>query len=253
MCKPQLSRFCDENYVVWAGQIWDFEAYHLSLTLRVSTYPFMALLMCNSSREVSIADRIQGQIGEEVLITRLRNVMRAHQPTLNNQRRVQEQHTQRRSFIQEQDAAFRESEEIDRRNMELKAKERREAEEREKMETQIEQQRVEDEARAEMERKADVDRKAAALAEEPAAGADIATIRVHLPSGSKVTRRFHKDVSIQILYDWLTVYFENNGMSTRNFSLNTTHPKRELTVSPKSVEAEGLFPRAMLVCIDHDL
>lgn len=129
----------------------------------------------------------------------------------------------------------------------------REAEEREKMEMQMEQQRIEDEARAEMERKADVDRKAAALAEEPAAGTDIATIRVHLPSGSKATRRFHKDVSIEIVYDWLTVYFENNELPTRNFSLNTTHPKRELAMSSKSIEAEGLFPRAMLVCIDNDL
>ena len=40
--------------------MWDAEAYSLSLQLKVSSFPFMALMMSESERSVQILDKIQG-------------------------------------------------------------------------------------------------------------------------------------------------------------------------------------------------
>ena len=63
LCTQNVSRFLDENFVTWAGRVWDPEAYGLSTQLRASSYPFMALLICQSERTVQVADRIQGVVG----------------------------------------------------------------------------------------------------------------------------------------------------------------------------------------------
>jgi hypothetical protein len=56
-----LKAFADQNFIVWSGKIWDSEAYGLSMQLRTSSFPFLALLVCESERTVQIADRIQGE------------------------------------------------------------------------------------------------------------------------------------------------------------------------------------------------
>ena len=62
LCSESFSQFANQNVVCWAGKIWDPEAYDLSSQLRASSYPFIALLLCQSDRVVQIADRVQGKI-----------------------------------------------------------------------------------------------------------------------------------------------------------------------------------------------
>ncbi len=40
--------------------MWDTEAYSLSIQLKASTFPFLALLVCQSERIVQVVNRIQG-------------------------------------------------------------------------------------------------------------------------------------------------------------------------------------------------
>lgn len=60
LCSERFSQFANQNVICWAGKIWDPEAYDLSSQLRASSYPFLALLLCQSDRVVQIADRVQG-------------------------------------------------------------------------------------------------------------------------------------------------------------------------------------------------
>jgi hypothetical protein len=55
-----FTSFANDQLVTWAGRVWDPEAYGLSTQLRATTFPFMALLMCQSARSVQIVERFQG-------------------------------------------------------------------------------------------------------------------------------------------------------------------------------------------------
>jgi hypothetical protein len=61
LCSERITRILNGNeMLVWGGSVWDPEPYNLSLQLKVSTFPFLALLLCESERSVQILDRIQG-------------------------------------------------------------------------------------------------------------------------------------------------------------------------------------------------
>lgn len=58
---PELVTLANNQLMTWVGKVWDPEAYGLSSQLKVSTFPFVALLVCQSNRVVQIAERIQGE------------------------------------------------------------------------------------------------------------------------------------------------------------------------------------------------
>lgn len=60
LCTQSFSTFVDNEVMMWAGQIWDPEAYSLSIQLRATTFPFLALLVCQSDKVVQIVRRFQG-------------------------------------------------------------------------------------------------------------------------------------------------------------------------------------------------
>lgn len=71
--------------------------------------------------------------------------------------------------------------------------------------------------------------KRASLAPEPSStSADVATIKCQLPLGSKVTRRFSRTDTVQTLYDYLSVQFDDMGSSVKNFAVSTHFPKKDL-------------------------
>lgn len=95
LCNPQFIDYVnspDNSVIVWGGTVWDPEAYGLSTQLNVSTFPFLGLLIPQSARSVQVADRIQGILDLETLLTRLRNVSSVYlaviqQTRLETQRR----------------------------------------------------------------------------------------------------------------------------------------------------------------------
>lgn len=60
LSSPRLTTLASQYMVTWAGKIWDSEAYGLSTQLKATAYPFIALIVCQSSRMVQVADKIQG-------------------------------------------------------------------------------------------------------------------------------------------------------------------------------------------------
>lgn len=71
LCSQNVTRYIDENTVFWSGCVWDAEAYSLSTQLKASTFPFLALLVCQSERVVQVIDRIQGITEEEPFLEKL--------------------------------------------------------------------------------------------------------------------------------------------------------------------------------------
>lgn len=71
MYSENVLRVLQHSVVLWAGNIWDPEAYNLSLLLKVSTFPFIAILHSQSERNVQIVDRIQGYLDEAQFLSRI--------------------------------------------------------------------------------------------------------------------------------------------------------------------------------------
>ena len=92
------------------------------------------------------------------------------------------------------------------------------------------------------------------LQDEPLAGSNdgIANIRLQIPKGTKIMRRFHKTECIQSINDFLYLYFHDNQMEITNFAISTSYPKRDLDDETQTLEALGLFPSAALMVRDLD-
>ena len=61
-----LVSFINDNLLVWGGSIHHPDAYATSGLLEASSYPFLALLVCQP-RNVEVVDRIEGAVdGEQV-------------------------------------------------------------------------------------------------------------------------------------------------------------------------------------------
>ena len=248
LCSSNFKRFADENVLVWSGQVWDAEAYGLSMQLRTKTFPFVALLLCQSERDVQIADKIHGYVDDRQLIERMQNAM----PLIENIRTEANRRVEAARLREQQDREYREAEETDRRNRELR--ERAEAEER----TRIEEERNAKELSEalEMSKRLENERRIASLKEtlneEPAVGPEVSALRFQLPKGIKISRRFYKTDKIQRLFDFLSIHFADNGIEIKNFAVGTNFPKKNFEDMDSTIESEGLHPRGMLFVIDLD-
>jgi FAS-associated factor 2 len=86
LCSREVSRYIDDNVLFWAGCVWDTETYSLSLQLQASTYPFLALLHCQSERVVKVLDKIQGDLDERELLDKLNSSINQSSQLVSRQR-----------------------------------------------------------------------------------------------------------------------------------------------------------------------
>lgn len=232
--------------VAWGGQVWDPEAYNLSMDLHAASFPFVALLVCQSDRSVRILDRIQGYIDTQQLTERLQHTMAATRTEINRIRNEQIARSAEMNLRVEQDREYLEAMETD-RQQQLAAQRQREAQEQAARE---EEQRLElEEAMAlsaKLSKDALIAKKREKLQREKPSGADSALVRFQLPQGTKVSQTFWKTDHVEIIYDFLAVYFVDNEIPIENFMVSTNFPKKDLTDLTMTVEDVGLFPRGAL-------
>jgi len=79
-----------------------------------------------------------------------------------------------------------------------------------------------------------------------------ARIRLMLPSGQRIERRFWGVDTVNVVRAFLMVYFEENGVGIENFQLNCNYPKKALADGDATVESEGLCPQAVIMVQDLD-
>lgn len=188
----EIVRLClQENFVSWAGSIEYSEPYALMNDhLKPSSFPFLAVLHCKSDNVEYCIDRLEGSISSENLVARLLAVKEAHGAVLERRQRTQSERREAVSLRSEQDVEFERALEADRaRAAEAQA-------ERERQEEQVENEAAKKELDAALElslqlsAEANLRRKREALPPEPPAGPDATRLRLQLPNGSKIDRRF---------------------------------------------------------------
>jgi FAS-associated factor 2 len=232
--------------VTWAGQVWDPEAYNLSMDLNAASFPFMALLVCQSDRAVRVLDRIQGFIEDTPLLERLQHSMAATRAEMDRIRNEQVMRSVESNLRVEQDREYLEAMETD-RQQQREAQRVREAEEQAALEE--EQRREMQEAMAlstRLSKESALTKKRAVLQRETPSGSDSALVRFQLPQGIKVSQTFWKTDPVEFLYDFLSVHFADNDIPIENFMVSTNFPKKDLTDRTLTVLEVGLFPRGAL-------
>lgn len=261
LCNNNFINFVNENAIMWIGRVWDPEAFVLSSQLRTSAFPFMALLICPTNTSAQLVDRIQGEMGADALLDRLRGATQGVSSLLNHNRVQSTRRAEANRLREQQDREYHESMLADQREAVRRAEEqRREAEEEEtrKIEEEI-KQNEENEKRLREENKLQNLKDFFVRNPEPPApvggkSEDVATVRFQLPKGTKLSRRFYKHDKVQIVYDFLTVHFADSQWLgiVKNFSVTTHFPKQELDDMNLTLEDVGLYPRGMLYVQDLD-
>ncbi|GLI71888.1 UBX domain-containing protein 10 [Penicillium ochrochloron] len=194
------------NVLVWGGNVRDSEAYQVANSLKVTKFPFAAVI-CHtpnvSSTAMSVVARIAGPLPTSEFKQRLTTAVTSNQGPLSQISQDRSQQQASRSLREEQDSAYERSLAIDRERARL----RREAE----AARQREEQEAAERQAAEEKRQRDLAQwklwRAQSLGAEPSTEVkDAVRISVRLPSGERIMRRFAPDADIEELYAVVECY-----------------------------------------------
>ncbi|XP_071557811.1 FAS-associated factor 1 isoform X2 [Temnothorax nylanderi] len=223
------------NFIVWG---WDItyesnkERFLYSVTqtlgtvgslavsgIDVDTLPILMIIM-RSRSNTEIFTIVHGNVGVNELLTNLVQAVDVFQEQRRADIGVEEERQARERVKQEQDRAYQESLAADRAKEE--AKQMQEELEKKKKE-QAENERLAEEARKEAHRQA----VESSLPPEPQQGTGdgVMKVRVRLPAGKFLERKFQSDTPLQTLFNFLIV----EGYPTEEYKLLSSWPRRDLT------------------------
>jgi len=274
-CRRVLTHPTVINYLIasngrlmlWGGSIHTGDGLAVSTMLGVSSYPCVALLSCESTRDASSSTSNNSSNTMELLLkleygssmsrtyssseflTRIGATVEAYQSILDTftARRVareQEAHLRR-----EQDDEYLQALEIDRLREEGVAREREEV-------ARLEQERVAEEESIGRKKRDRLEAAQRDLNEEPTNPAGTCRIRFTLPTGAKVDRRFYATDTIRAVESFLLLHFENSVKNKiENFGITTNYPKRTFDFvndAQLTVQEAGLMPQAVIMIQDLD-
>ena len=80
----------------------------------------------------------------------------------------------------------------------------------------------------------------------------MARIRLMLPSGKRVERKFWGDDSVNVVRAFLILHFHENDIQMDNFQLSSNYPKKALVNGDATLEEEGLCPQSVIMVQDLD-
>ncbi|KAJ5664513.1 hypothetical protein N7507_005244 [Penicillium longicatenatum] len=214
---PEVVEFINDprnNLLVWGGNVQDSEAYQVANSLRITKFPFAAVIVHTpnvSSTAMSVVGRVAGLTAPTEFVNRLRTAISSNQEPLERIRSTRAEQQASRSLREQQDSAYERSLAIDRE----RARQRREAEAAQ----QREEQEAADRQAAEEKRQQDLIQwkqwRVQSLRQEPDPDAkDAVRISVRLPSGERIMRRFAPDADIEELYAVVECYEELQGGET---------------------------------------
>lgn len=269
MCSDAFREYVNRNFLCWAGSISDMEAYSLSLQLKTTTFPFLAVFACQSQRTVQIADKIEGHecLDAAGVLARMNIVMSRFAIAVERRNQQERQRTEAMSLRAQQDQEYEAAMEQDRQAMLRQEEEEREAQQR----AQAEELEKAIELSKELDHLANINKLREKLPPEPeipaaASGSSsskspadkngqVAVVRFQLPQSckaSKLQRRFNRTDTVQTLYDYLSVYFHDEKTGIVRFVVSTNFPKQDLTDMSQTMEDVGVFPRGALFVTDLD-
>ncbi|KAJ4460653.1 putative FAS-associated factor 2 [Paratrimastix pyriformis] len=245
-CKETLASdsvisFFDERLLLWGCSIHQKEGYLLSQELRAAGFPFLALVEPGQPHP-TVIDTISGFLRPQELITRISNSIAVRQAALAAVNTERDERDEARQLRQDQDREYQAALAEDQARLESQEAARRQAEEereRKEMQDAIEQSANE---AVEMRRQ----RLIRDLPPEPPES-DSVRIRIRLPAGELLERRFAPDHLLQHVVDFL----ESKEYPPASFSLSTPFPRRSFSEAdyPQTLRSLGFYPQAPVLIV----
>lgn len=240
---PRVLTLLNGSFVSWGGSIHTGDGANVAQMLNVSTYPYVALLACGGTGGSRVdllwkmeGNNVTGTVDVDNFLRGINMVLRGFQNVMAEleARRLRREEEVR--LRQEQDREFQETLLADQqRERERQAKEQAEREAREAKE------RAEQEAI--LKKQQQLEECQQILTPEPAQGTPgTARLRITLPSGTKIDRRFHTSDQIKHVEAFLTIWLHENDVKIENFVLSSTYPKRAFNEKDITLEEGGLCP-----------
>jgi FAS-associated factor 2 len=246
----------EANYLFFGADVSSRGGFALSNNLRATTFPFFAVIYIVQS-QVNVVARLEGTsvLDLDSLLVRLIDVHENTSPQLVAQQFEDSERDLSRRQIEEQDKAYKEALEKDR-----KIAEERKRKEEEAIRVKQEAERKQREKEDKLNRiKRDRVTMRENLAPEPqASGADmrkqgISLVKFKLPDGSQVQRKFNKEDKVIKMYEFIHVldaslnssWTPNEKSDVTDYELSLNFPKRIL--EPEKTLAESdCFPNAQV-------
>lgn len=274
LCHPRILALLHENKEIitcWGGSVHTADGLNAMLSLHVTSFPFLALVRVHPdhprdsstsrntsngneiSHKMDLLFRMEGVTLQStpvaMLHTYLSKSLHKYQSILSEQimQRLQRQEEVR--LREEQDREYREALEVDQRR------------EREKREEEMKREEMERKQKKSMEREEQkrlerlnsareiLDRNGP---EPDASEKGCARVRLMLPSGQRVERRFYGMDTVACMRSFLVLYFEENNIGIEHFQLNCNFPRKVLNDEDATLEDEGLCPQAVVMVQDLD-
>ncbi|XP_015909048.1 FAS-associated factor 2 isoform X2 [Parasteatoda tepidariorum] len=224
LSNPEVVNFVNTSFIFWGCSVNSPEGYRVSQALRENTYPFLAIIVLRDNRMTVVA-RIEGQTDPSLLIERLQLIMNDNEASLIAARHERHERSVTQSIRQQQDEAYQESLRADqekekKRREEQELKAQKELEERNKI---IEEQK----------RKEEIQRRKIALLDEmpsepPEDNPHTVRLKIKLPTGTMLERRFEQDQSLKFLYYFVFCHAE----SPNSFQIVSNFPRRKVPCEP---------------------
>uniref|UniRef100_A0A6U3S7I6 UBX domain-containing protein n=1 Tax=Ditylum brightwellii TaxID=49249 RepID=A0A6U3S7I6_9STRA len=267
LCNHRVLAYLNgENYVsCLAESVHSAEGSYLSTFLGVCSYPFVALLSVKSRSSSSsnanppnvnnatmeLLLRMEGEaltkLRPEQFVAYIGTTVRRHKDALEEVERRRLQREEEARLREEQDREFQEA---------LLADQQREIARREEEERiRLEQLRIEEETRnAEEEAALKLTTARSMVRDEPPKGGSEPTARVRLtlPNGKRIDRRFYASDTVDVIRAFLIVRFHEQEIPIENFSLSTNFPKKTFDDGSLTLKEAGLCPQAVMMIQDLD-
>jgi len=220
LCNPGFKEYVNGNMLFWGCDVNTYEGYRVSKAIRESTYPFLAVI-CLRQNRMTIVARIEGFMQVDELVATLARVIDENEPSLVAARAEREERSMSQTLREEQDKAYQLALKEDRE----KARKKKESEDAKVREESLRRDReLEKERRLQniAEVKADCRRRLESIPEPDSNDPNTVQIRIKLPDGETVSRRFSTLDQFKVLADFV------HGMeeTPEKFALNSNFPRK---------------------------
>jgi FAS-associated factor 2 len=261
LCDQFVSQLLDVNFVNWAGWIMSSpEIVQLCRSLGVTSGPFFAVLTIPSvgphKNQLVLLMRCAGQVSASDLLTRLVEVIeKREQLTEMHAKQEAERDANMaltRQLLEEQDREYKTALELDQQQERRRQQEALDLQKRLQEEKDAEE-RKQKQIVQEIERKKQLRQKQKdSLAEEPASGSECVAMRIRLPDGTKLERRFLLSNKMDQVFAYIESHelFNSSGQEIvpdLSHYRVVTYPKRTFSDPAAELRTLGLGKNCLLI------